>query len=142
MNSEFTYALFIAKPAAEVWRALTEKEIVDRYYLAPLFTLDLKKGGRISYGQDSEMIVGEIVKIEEGKNLTHTFAFVGAEDPLTTVSYELEAVGDSMCALTIRHTGYEAGSQGYANISGGWPVIASSLKTLLETGEGMPRPKS
>jgi len=45
------------------------------------------------------------------------------------------AFGDSISILSLTHNGFEADSQTFIDISGGWPVIASSLKTLLETGE-------
>jgi hypothetical protein len=47
-----------------------------------------------------------------------------------------------MCSLTISHTGFRAEDQTFSDITGGWPVIASSLKTLLETGRGLPWPKA
>ena len=36
------------------------------------------------------------------------------------------------------HGGFEPGSQIREGISGGWPQILASLKTLLETGEPLP----
>ena len=141
IKPEFHYTLFIAKPAADVWSALTEKKTIDQYYMAPLHTLELKKDGKISYGVDSELITGTIVELEASKKLVHTFKFAGSEDPETRVTYEIEPVGDSMCALTISHTGFQKEDQTFTDISGGWPVIASSLKTLLETGHGLPWPK-
>ncbi len=141
MKPEFHYTILIAKPAADVWSALTEKKMVDQYYMAPLHTLELKKGGKISYGVDKEMIIGTITEFEASKTLVHTFKFAGSEDPETRVAYEIKAIGDAMCSLTISHTGFEAENQTFADISGGWPVIASSLKTVLETGKSMPWPK-
>jgi uncharacterized protein YndB with AHSA1/START domain len=140
MKPEFHYTIFIAKPATEVWAALTEKKTIDQYYMAPVHTLELKKGGRISYGGKSELITGLITALEAPKTLVHTFKFAGSEDPETRVAYEIKPIGDSMCSLTISHTGFQEKDQTYADVTGGWPVIASSLKTLLETGRGMPWP--
>lgn len=141
MKPEFHYTILIAKPAADVWSALTEKKLIDQYYMVPLHTLELKKGGKVSYGVDKEMISGMITEFEAPKTLVHTFKFAGSEDPETRVAYEIKAIGDAMCSLTISHSGFEAENQTFADISGGWPVIASSLKTLLETGKNMPWPK-
>lgn len=141
MKPEFHYTILIAKPAAEVWSALTVKKTIDQYYMAPVHTLELKKGGRISYGGEKEFIFGTITEIEEPKKLVHTFEFGRLEMPETRVSYEIQPMGEEMCSLTISHTGFEAEDQAFADITGGWPVIASSLKTLLETGKGMPWPK-
>ncbi len=141
MKPEFHQTIFIGKPAAEVWNALTEKKTIDQYYMAPVHTLELKKGGKISYGKERELIIGTIEEIDAPKKLVHTFMFAGSDDPETRVTYEIKPVGDSMCSLTISHTGFRAEDQTFADITGGWPVIASSLKTLLETGHGLPWPK-
>jgi len=41
--------------------------------------------------------------------------------------------------LTITHEIDKAGSKFIEAVSGGWPKILSSLKSLLETGEPLPR---
>jgi uncharacterized protein YndB with AHSA1/START domain len=141
MKPEFHYTILIARPAAEVWSALTEKKTIDQYYMAPVHTLELRKGGRISYGGEAEVISGTITEMEAPKVLAHTFQFVGSENPETRVSYGIKPIGDSMCSLEISHTGFGAENQTYADIRGGWPVIASALKTLLETGKPLPWPE-
>lgn len=141
VKPEFHYTILIAKPAADVWSALTEKKTIDQYYMAPVHTLELKKGGKISYGGEAELITGTITEIEAPKTLAHTFKFAGSGDPETRIAYEIKPIGDAMCSLTISHTGFKAEDQAFADITGGWPVIASSLKTVLETGHGMPWPR-
>jgi uncharacterized protein YndB with AHSA1/START domain len=141
MKPEFHYTTFIAKPAKDVWSALTEKKTIDQYYMAPVHTLELKKGGRISYGCDTELMSGTITELEAPKTLVHTFKFTGSDDPETQVAYHIEPIGDAMCSLTISHTGFKAEDQTFGKVAWGWPVIASSLKTLLETGRTLPWPK-
>lgn len=109
--------------------------------MAPVHTLELKKGGKISYGGEAELITGTITELGAPKRLAHTFQFVGSDDPITLVAYEIKPIGDSMCSLKISHTGFQGENQTFADISGGWPVIASALKTLLETGQALPWPK-
>lgn len=142
MSPEFQYTILIARPATDIWSALTEKKMIDQFYMAPVHALELKKGGKISYGIEAEVITGTILDIEAPKTLVHSFKFAGSDDPETRVSYEIEAIGELMCSLTISHTGFQAEDQTFANITGGWPVIASSLKTLLETGRALPWPKN
>ena len=142
MSPQFHHTVFIGKPAAEVWSALTTKATVDRHYMAPLLALELKKGGRIAYGKDTAVIEGIITEIDAPKMLSHTFRFAGDTGPETLVTYEVGPVGDAMCVLHISHTGFkEEEGQAFADITQGWPVIASSLKTLLETGYPLPWPK-
>jgi uncharacterized protein YndB with AHSA1/START domain len=145
---ELNITLFIGKPLPEVWKALSDKTIVDQYYMVPLITLEPKVGGKIAYGPGSEaMITGKVTKWEppdpEGKKpaiFAHTFVFVGDKEPETLVSYELRPMGDAMCVLTINHSGFKGESQTFADASGSWPQVVSCLKTLMETGKQLPFP--
>ena len=141
MAIEFRYPVFIGVPAHDVWAALTQKQIVDRYYLAPLQSLELETGGKISYGREAEDISGRVIEVDAPRRLVHTFLFGGSTDPETTVTYEIKPIGSSMCLLTITHAGFADPNQTFGHISGGWPVIASSLKTVLETGHSLPWPE-
>jgi hypothetical protein len=42
----------------------------------------------------------------------------------------------------VTHDEFEPGSKVFAAISGGWPAILSSLKSLLETGTALAIPPS
>ena len=55
------------------------------------------------------------------------------------VTWELEPVGDS-CRLTVIHDQLPADAN--PELYGGWPMILSGLKTLLETGEELTTPGS
>jgi hypothetical protein len=55
------------------------------------------------------------------------------------VTWEIEPVGDS-CRLTVIHDELRDGASD--ELYGGWPMILSGLKTLLETGETLTTPGS
>ena len=55
------------------------------------------------------------------------------------VTWEIEPVGDS-CHLTVTHDQLREGAND--ELYGGWPMILSGLKTLLETGEDLTTPGS
>ena len=57
----------------------------------------------------------------------------------STVTWEIEQVEDS-CRLTVVHDQLRPGAN--AELYGGWPMILSGLKTLLETGESLTTPGS
>ena len=61
------------------------------------------------------------------------------EQGTSRVTWEIEPVGDS-CRLTVTHDQLRADAHG--EIYGGWPMILSGLKTLLETGETLTTPGS
>ena len=49
------------------------------------------------------------------------------------VTWELEET-DGVTRLTAIHDGFPEGSRVYENVAGGWPLVLSGLKTLVETG--------
>ena len=55
------------------------------------------------------------------------------------MTWEIEPVEDS-CRLTVTHDELREGAHG--ELYGGWPMILSGLKTLLETGEQLTTPGS
>jgi uncharacterized protein YndB with AHSA1/START domain len=52
------------------------------------------------------------------------------------LTYELEKQGDSV-KLTVIHEMKKPGTKFLEAVSGGWPAILASLKSLLETGESL-----
>ena len=63
-----------------------------------------------------------------------------AGEPRSTVTFEIEPAGDAVVKLTVVHDGFGPGSTVAGMVSGGWPVVVASLKTLLETGDPLPLP--
>ena len=55
------------------------------------------------------------------------------------VTWEITPVGDS-CKLTVIHDQLREGAN--TELYGGWPMVLSGLKTLLETGELLTTPGS
>nr|MDT0665431.1 SRPBCC domain-containing protein [Micromonospora sp. DSM 115978] len=60
-----------------------------------------------------------------------------ARERRSKVSFDLEPVGSTV-KLTVIHDDFDPGSLMLEAVSGGWPEILSSLKTLLESGEPLP----
>jgi len=54
------------------------------------------------------------------------------------VTWEIEAGDDGVSLLTVVHDRLEGAPKTAANVSGvGWMGVLSSLKSFLETGEGL-----
>ena len=51
------------------------------------------------------------------------------------MAFDLEDLGERV-KLTVTHDGFPSGSKVLQSISGGWPIVLSDLKTLLETEAG------
>jgi uncharacterized protein YndB with AHSA1/START domain len=51
------------------------------------------------------------------------------------VTFDVTSYDGGMVRLTVTHDELETGSAMAAGISKGWPIVLSSLKSFLETGE-------
>jgi uncharacterized protein YndB with AHSA1/START domain/DNA-binding transcriptional ArsR family regulator len=150
---EFVYTTYIKTTPEQLWQALTEPAFTSRYWGATL-TSDWKVGSPVvwEYGgvriADPEQVVLESDPYRRlaytWQTITPQFAeVVGfsdeylakvAAEPRSKVSFEIEAIGGGV-KLTVLHDGFSEKSAVLESVSGGWPMILASLKTLLETGE-------
>jgi uncharacterized protein YndB with AHSA1/START domain len=87
---------------------------------------------------------GENVEVDPPRRLVQTFTALWSEDVkregTTRVTWEIEPVGDDSCLLRVTHD--QLGEGANSELWGGWPMILSGLKTLLETGEDLTTPAS
>ena len=135
------YTIYIASTPEKVWEALTSAEFSRKYFFGNAVEVDLRVGGAyIMRTPDGSLhISGEVIECDPPKKLTVTFnvnwpALVERLGP-TLVTYQIEPAGDAvrltMTELHDRPIGDDILSGGRA----GWPVMLSSLKSLLETGK-------
>ncbi|BFU42464.1 SRPBCC family protein [Krasilnikovia sp. MM14-A1004] len=113
---------FIARAPAAVWRALTEPELLARWWaqgdIKPVvghrFTLDMGEWG---------MQRCEVVAVEPERLLTYTFA-EGVLD--TTITWRLEPEGAGT-RLFLEHSGFAPDSPALKGMGNGWPGILARL---------------
>jgi DNA-binding transcriptional ArsR family regulator/uncharacterized protein YndB with AHSA1/START domain len=134
---DYVLQTYIRTTQDALWEALTNPDKTQHYYYASRLKTDLKKGGAFQYydADGGLMLDGEIVEIDPKSRIVSTFMptwAAGAE--LTRVTFLVEQMGE-VCRFTITHHEYAKSRSGAEN---GWPLIASGLKTLLETGKPMP----
>jgi uncharacterized protein YndB with AHSA1/START domain len=86
---------------------------------------------------------GENLEVDPPRRLVQSFNALWDDDVrregTSRVTYEIEQVADS-CRLTVTHDQLHQDTN--PAIYGGWPMILSGLKTLLETGETLTTPGS
>ncbi|MEW2415451.1 SRPBCC domain-containing protein [Streptomyces sp. NPDC046866] len=158
-DSAITYTLYIQADPARVWQALTEPAYTRRYW-GVTFETDWAVGSQMEWVErgartrDPEQVVLDCVPDRRLSYTWHTFTPEWAESvgvpeelraelaaqPRTKVTYEIEPVGDTLARLTILHEGFEPGGTLIDMCGRAWPRLASSLKTLLETGAPLPGP--
>ena len=142
-ESQFLYVTYIRATPQKVWDALTDPEANRKFW-----------GG---YHQDSSWRVGDDYKItasdgrvwDEGKVLecdpprrlrvswNHLADPAMKAEGESVCTIDLEAAPAGVTKLTLTHVIGVADSKLIAAVSGGWPSILSSLKTLLETGQAL-----
>ena len=86
---------------------------------------------------------GENLEVDAPRRLVQSFNALWSDDVqnegTSRVTWDIEPVGDS-CRLTVTHDELREGAND--EVYGGWPMILSGLKTLLETGELLTTPGS
>jgi uncharacterized protein YndB with AHSA1/START domain len=133
---------YIASTPEKVWNALTDPEITQRYWSGTRIESDWKVGSKVIYRRDGKITDEHIVlQVEPLRLLSHTFHPVFIEEfrnePPSRVTFEIES-GGQVVRLTLIHDEFEEESEVYHACSAGWPMLMSSLKTLLETGKPLP----
>jgi uncharacterized protein YndB with AHSA1/START domain len=145
MNKEktsFVYVTYMRSTPEKVFEAITKPEIARRYWGHENLS-DWKPGSKWEHVRANEQrtveLVGKVVEVARPTRLVITWASASkAADPdsYSRVSFDIAAY-DEMVRLTVTHDELEAGSAMAKGIQQGWPIVLSSLKSLLETGEGI-----
>jgi uncharacterized protein YndB with AHSA1/START domain len=139
---DHVYVTYIKTTPERLWQALTDGSVTKKYYFSGTVKSDWKKGSRYLFTgpKGEDQIEGAVVEADPPRKLVTTFHAVWDEeirkDPPTLVTFEIEPMLD-VCKLTVVHSGLEAGSETDKQTGGGWAMILSSLKSLLETGDGL-----
>jgi DNA-binding transcriptional ArsR family regulator/uncharacterized protein YndB with AHSA1/START domain len=151
--TEFVYTTYIKTTPERLWQALTDPTFTQRYWGVALHS-DWRVGSLITWEFAGIMIADpeQTVLVADPPRrlafnwhaITPEFGAAVGGDPAelaamaaekrSNVTFDLEPLGE-LVKLTVTHTGFEVGSTILAGLSGGWPSILASLKTLLETGE-------
>jgi uncharacterized protein YndB with AHSA1/START domain len=145
-GSMTVFEIYIKTSPERLWEAITDGEMRKRYSFGV--------GTESAWTQGSEYLsavpgvidiaTGENVEVDPPKRLVQTFQALWSEDVkaegTSQVTWEIDPVGDDSCRLRVTHD--HLGAEANNELWGGWPMILSGLKTLLETGEDLTTPAS
>jgi uncharacterized protein YndB with AHSA1/START domain/DNA-binding transcriptional ArsR family regulator len=139
------FEVFIKTTPERLWEAITDPKLRSKYSFGVETHSDWTPGStyKASVPGAIDIAAGENIEVDPPRLLVQSFTAlwsdeVKAEGP-TRVTWEIEPVGGS-CRLTVTHDQLPAGAN--PELYGGWPMILSGLKTLLETGELLDTPAS
>jgi uncharacterized protein YndB with AHSA1/START domain/DNA-binding transcriptional ArsR family regulator len=153
----FVYTTYIETTPEQLWQALTDPAFTQRYWGAT-FDTDWKPGSAMTWDMfgvtiaDPEQVV---LESEPYRRLSYTWHQMAPElatslkltadaieriaaEQRSKVTFDIEPQGE-LVKLTVVHDGFEPGSVVATMVTNGWPRVLSNLKTLLETGEVLPK---
>jgi uncharacterized protein YndB with AHSA1/START domain len=139
------FEIFIKTTPERLWEAITDPEQRAKYSFGVTTRSDWTEGSGYEAGVPGvvEIATGENLVVDPPRLLVQSFTALWSDEVkalgATRVTWEIEPVGSS-CRLTVIHDQLPEGVN--AEVYGGWPMILSGLKTLLETGELLDTPGS
>jgi uncharacterized protein YndB with AHSA1/START domain len=143
---EKVFEIYIKTTPERLWEAITDSDMRRKYNFGVGVETDWSPGSTYRGVHDrapAPLVEGENLEVEPPRRLVQSFNALWSDDVkaegTSRVTWEIEPVGDS-CRLLVVHDELPADANG--EIYGGWPMILSGLKTLLETGEELTTPGS
>lgn len=138
------FEIYIKTTPERLWRAITDAEMRRKYNFGAVVTSDWTVGSRYEgVGAQAPIFEGENLEVVPPHRLVQTYRALWSDDVkdegTSRVTWEIEAIGNS-CLLKVTHDELPEGAN--AQLFGGWPMVLSGLKTLLETGETLTTPGS
>jgi uncharacterized protein YndB with AHSA1/START domain len=140
------YEIYIKTSPERLWEAITDPEMRGRYSFGVQTHSDWTAGSEYTAGVPGviDIATGENVEVDPPRRLVQTFTALWSEEVkslgASRVTWEIEPVGGDSCRLTVVHDQLPKGAN--PELYGGWMMILSGLKTLLETGEDLTTPGS
>jgi uncharacterized protein YndB with AHSA1/START domain len=143
---EKIFEIYIKTTPERLWEAITDSDLRAKYNFGVGVTSDWTEGSRYEAAHPQAGIAiseGENLEVDPPRRLVQSMTALWSDDVksegTSKVTWEIEPVGDS-CRLLVIHSDLREDANG--ELYGGWPMILSGLKTLLETGENLTTPGS
>ncbi|GAC1479759.1 MAG: SRPBCC domain-containing protein [Pseudarthrobacter sp.] len=143
---EKVFEIYIKTSPERLWEAITDNTMRQQYWFGLGVKTDWTPGSHyegIHPFAPGAIHEGENLEVDPPRRLVQTFRGLWSEDVkaegTSRVTWEISPVGDS-CRLLVTHDQLREGANN--QLYGGWPMILSGLKTLLETGESLTTPGS
>jgi uncharacterized protein YndB with AHSA1/START domain len=153
------YRVYIKATPQAIWDAITQPEWTQKYgYRGIIDFSELRPGGTYRFiappemqqmGMPEVVVEGKVVEADPPSKLVQTWRPLWSEDiaaETTRVTYDIEEDDVGVTRLTVTHelesapiTAAQVGLTDARMLEGGggWPMILSDLKSVLETGKSL-----
>ena len=139
-KSEFVYVTYINTTPQKLWKALTNPEFQKQYWTGMAIQTDWKPGSKwqLTFPDGAIADHGQVVEFKPYERIVLKWKNVwktglGAEG-YSRCFMDIEP-SEKAVKLTVTHSIGKDRSKLIKAVSGGWPMILSNLKSLLETGK-------
>ncbi len=144
---EKIFEIYIKTTPDRLWQAITDPALRSKYTFGVGVHSDWTPGSKYEaipqQMPDMRICEGENLEVDRPRRLVQSFRALWSDavkaEGTSRVTWQIEPIGDS-CRLTVTHS--QLREKGNDEIYGGWPMILSGLKTLLETGGLLTTPGS
>jgi uncharacterized protein YndB with AHSA1/START domain len=143
---EKVFEIYIKTTPERLWEAITDSELRQKYNFGVGIETDWSPGSAyrgVHPRAPGFLMEGENLEVDPPRRLVQSFNALWSDDVkaegTSRITWEIEPIGDS-CRVLVTHDQLREGANG--ELYGGWPMILSGLKTLLETGEELTTPGS
>jgi uncharacterized protein YndB with AHSA1/START domain len=144
-GSMAVFEIYIKTTPERLWEAITDAKQRARYSFGVETVSDYTPGSSYKGSVPGVLDIseGENLEVDPPNRLVQSFNALWSDDVkavgTSRVAWEIRQVGTS-CQLTVIHDRLPADAN--SEVYGGWPMIISGLKTLLESGESLDTPGS
>ena len=134
------YEIYIRTTPERLWRAITDGADTARYYYGTIVSSTWEAGAPMTYRYPDGTLAaeGRVLEVDPPHRLVTTFHATWDDDVKVDrphrMTWEITPAGDS-CRLVVTSDDFDGETATYRSFVGGMPIIASGLKTLLETNE-------
>ncbi len=143
---EKVFEIYIKTTPERLWQAITDPAMRRKYTFGVTVTSDWTPGSAYK-GEAGDPLMpileGENLEVDPPRRLVQSFRALWSDEVkaegTSRVTWEITPVGDS-CRLVVTADQLREGAN--PELYGGWMMVLSGLKTLLETGEFLTTPGS
>ena len=139
----FVYVIYINATPERLWASLTDGIYTREYWGGRELESDWQVGSPVTFRKpdgrpDSARAIVVAIDMPWRLVMSWSSGLDGATPapPPSRVTFSIERAGPENVKLTVLHEDFQPGEM-EAGLRQGWPAILSSLKTFLETGQGL-----